>query len=261
MPENCPAARASRHPPDPAIRRGRKGTALARQRLANVLVVGTLVVLSIGWLSVPGGAGLGPGVAAAAPDTTDTSWGPLTPSDRDLLVRVRLAGLWEKPVGEQARTHARSPRVKEVGRLLAVDHHRLDAEVLKLGRRLQVPLPGQPNSDQRGWMAELSALRGGDFDVAFANRLRVAHGRVFGVVSEVRATTRNMAIRAFAQTAVEVVMRHMSLLESTGLVAPVEASTLAPPAPRGPITMPLVVTVVALVAVANLAVAARRSSS
>ena len=45
------------------------------------------------------------------------------------------------------------------------------------------------------------------------------------------------------------------------MVAPVEAASLTPPAPRGPITVPLVVTVVALVAVANLAIAARRSWS
>jgi predicted outer membrane protein len=256
MPEDCPAACASRRP-------ARSYSAVRRwQRLTNVLVVGTLVVLSIGWLSSPGQhAALGSGVAAAAPASTDTSWGPLTASDRDLLVRVRLAGLWEIPMGTQAQTQAASPRVKEVGRLLAADHRRLDEQVRQLARKLQVPLPDQPNSDQRGWMAELSGLRGEDFDVAFANRLRVAHGRVFTVVSEARAATRNAAVRPFAQTAVDVVMRHMSLLESTGLVAPTEAHTLAPPAPRGPITTPLVVTLVGLVAVANLAVAARRSWS
>lgn len=255
MPEDCPAACASRRPA-----RSRY-SARRWQRLANVLVVGMLVVLSIGWLSAPGEAALGPGVAAAAPASTETSWGPLTASDRDLLVRVRLAGLWEIPMGEQAQTQAASPRVKEVGRQLAADHRRLDDQVRQLARKLQVPLPDQPNSDQRGWIAELSGLRGEDFDAAFANRLRVAHGRVFTVVSEARAGTRNAAVRPFAQTAVDVVMRHMSLLESTGLVAPTEAHTLAPPAPRGPITTPLVVTLVGLVAVANLAVAARRSWS
>ncbi len=262
MPEDCPAACASRRPARPALsaRRERRHRWL---RLGNLLVTGTVAVLTVGWLSGPGqDTPLGPGVAAAAPDvTSDTSWGPLTASDRDLLVRVRLAGLWEIPTGDQAQTHAGNRRVKEVGRLLAADHRRLDEQVRQLARKLQVPLPDQPNSDQRSWMAELSELRGSDFDVAFANRLRVAHGRVFSVVSEARATTRNTAVRPFAETAVEVVMRHMSLLESTGLVAPTEAHTLAPPAPRGPITTPLVVTLVGLVAIANLAVAARRSWS
>ena len=186
MPEDCPAACASRRPARPALsaRRERRHRWL---RLGNLLVTGTVAVLTVGWLSGPGqDTPLGPGVAAAAPDvTSDTSWGPLTSSDRDLLVRVRLAGLWEIPTGDQAQTHAGNRRVKEVGRLLAADHRRLDEQVRQLARKLQVPLPDEPNSDQRGWMAELSELRGSDFDVAFANRLRVAHGRVFSVVSEV----------------------------------------------------------------------------
>lgn len=81
------------------------------------------------------------------------------------------------------------------------------------------------------------------------------------MVAEVRANTRNSLIRAFAQSAVDVVMKHMYLLESTGHVAPVESAVLKPPAPRGPVTVPLVITVVAIVAVANLALAARRSWS
>lgn len=39
---------------------------------------------------------------------TQTQWGPLGPADRDLLVKVRQANLWEGPTGQQAeigRTH------------------------------------------------------------------------------------------------------------------------------------------------------------
>ena len=54
-------------------------------------------------------------------------------------------------------------------------------------------------------------------------------------------------------------MKHMSLLESTGFVAPTAVDVLTPPAPRGPITTPLVIVAVVLVGVANLALAARRS--
>ncbi|HZB50728.1 MAG TPA: DUF4142 domain-containing protein [Mycobacteriales bacterium] len=241
-----------------------------------LLVTGTLLVLSVGWWGAPATTGpagpaghpggwsagaLGPGVAAAAGGTTETSWGPLTALDADLLVRVRLAGLWEIPAGDMAQTHTSDQRVREVGRTLAADHRRLDEQVLALARKLQVELPAGPTLDQRNWLAELDGARDRDFDAAFANRLRVAHGRVFAVVAEVRATTRNTAVRTFAQAAVDVVMKHMSLLESTGHVAPVEAAALTPPAPRGPITLPLVVTVVALVAVANVALAARRSWS
>jgi predicted outer membrane protein len=275
MPEKQSAAGANRRPTTSALSvTAPRGGRPARRwlRPVTLLVTGTLVVLSIGWWAAPpsGRTGeatgwsagpLGPGVAAASGGGTDTSWGPLTPLDADLLVRVRLACLWEQPAGEMAQTHTSDERVQVVGRTLAADHHRLDEQVRAAARKLQVELPDQPNLDQRGWIGELSGKRGHDFDLAFANRLRVAHGRIFAVVAEIRATTRNSLVRSFAQIAVDVVMKHMSLLESTGLVAPVAAASLTPPAPRGPITVPLVVTVVAIVTVANLAVAARRSWS
>jgi predicted outer membrane protein len=253
------------------------------RRPLTVALVGVLAVLGVGWLSVAGAvaepatdsaragrprghggdvrAADGSTVLASAGETVETSWGPLTPADRDFLVRVRLAGLWEMPAGDIAQTYSADQRVREVGRTLHADHLRLDAQVRQLSRRLQVVLPDQPNADQRAWLSEMRGLRGVDFDASFANRLRVAHGRVFTVVAEVRAGTRNSAVRAFAQVAVDVVMKHMTLLESTGMVAPAEATTLAPPAPRGPITTPLILTVVVLTAAANIAVAARRSSS
>jgi predicted outer membrane protein len=240
----------------------------------TVLAVGVLVVLAVGWWTTPGAdragatsahpAGhLGPlsaGVATADDGpAVDTSWGPLTAADRDLLVRVKLAGSWEVPAGDMAQTHSSDQRVQAVGRVLATDHRRLDEEVAVAARKLQVQLPDQPNPNQRNWLAEMTPERGRAFDETFANRLRVAHGQVFAIVANVRAGTRNTLVRAFAAEATDVVMKHMSLLESTGLVAPVEADTLAPPAPRGPITTPLVVVAVVLVGVANLALAARRS--
>ncbi|TQS26129.1 DUF4142 domain-containing protein [Microbispora sp. KK1-11] len=149
---------------------------------------------------------------------TQTPYGPLGPADRDLLVRVRWAGLWEIPAGRWAQDRAGSDKVKDVGRHLVEDHTKLDAAVRELAAKLAVPLPDQPNPDQRGWLDEMAAARGAGFDRVFAARLRDAHGKVFTFVSAVRAGTRNSLIRDFAGQAVDVVMKHMTLLEGTGLV-------------------------------------------
>ena len=167
------------------------------------------------------------------PGWTSTEFGPLGPADRDLLVRVRLAGLWESPAGRQAQDRARSEKVKEVGHHLDVEHTALDAEVRKVAAQLQVPLPDRPNAEQQGWLDELNELRGDAYDNVFAARLRAAHGKVFSVVAAVRAGTRNELIRQFAQQAVTIVMRHMTLLESTGLV-----DYTALPAPPTPAAAP-----------------------
>jgi putative membrane protein len=272
MPRRSDAARVRRTAPADAARTGGRW-----RRAVTVLAVGVLTVLAVGWWSGPsaGPAGAAPAPAGAhhaMPDplaagvaladggpTTETSWGPLTDDDRALLIRVKLAGLWEVPAGEMAQTHSTDQRVKYAGQVMAADHRRLNEEVAVAARKLQVTLPDEPNFNQRGWLAEMSPERGHAFDETFANRLRTAHGQVFAVVADIRANTRNTLIRAFASEATDVVMKHMSLLEATGLVAPVEADTLAPPAPHGPISTQLVVVAVVLVGVANVALAARRS--
>jgi putative membrane protein len=247
----------------------------------TVLVVGVLAVLAIGWWSAPAPdrdgagaataaghpaghlavpAGLAAGIAAADDGpATDTSWGPLTATDRDLLVRVRLAGLWEMPSGQMAQTHSTDRRVKEVGRILAADHRRLDEETRILARKLQVQLPAVPTDAQQGWLTEMRDERDHAFDESFANRLRTAHGVIFPIIAVVRDGTRNTLVRAYATEANAVVEKHMSLLESTGFVTPTPADVLRPPAPQGPITTQRVLVAVVLVGVANIALAARRS--
>jgi predicted outer membrane protein len=152
------------------------------------------------------------------PGWTMTSWGPLGPADRDVLIRVRTAGLWEGPVGQQAQKLAGSTRVKEVGQQLFADHTALDVQVRQVAAQLRVQLPDQPTREQQGWIDELAGKHGDDYDRTFADRLRAAHGKVFGIVAAVRSGTRNDLVRSFAQTGINVVMKHMTLLESTSLV-------------------------------------------
>ncbi|SDH75174.1 Predicted outer membrane protein [Nonomuraea jiangxiensis] len=178
-----------------------------------------------------------PAIDPAAAQWTQTSSGPLTAADRDLLVKVRQAGLWEMPVGDYAQTRAESQRVKEVGKLIMQDHQKLDLMTRQVAKRLGVDLPDEPNADQQRWMAQLAAESGPAFDKDFANLLRAAHGKVFTVVAAVRAGTRNSEVRKFAQEGVNFVMRHMTLLESTGLVDHNQLPEPPTPSPAPPVAM------------------------
>jgi len=188
-----------------------------RRRLLATVAVGLFGVAGLWLLPLSGTAG------AASTKALPTGWtmtatGPLGPADRDLLVRVRQAGLWEGPAGQMAQDRAGSDRVKEVGQHLASDHAALDVQVRAVAAKLGVALPDAPTAEQQGWLNEMSGATGKAFDQIFADRLRAAHGKVFGAVAAVRAGTRNDTVREFAQTADTVVMKHMTLLESTGLV-------------------------------------------
>jgi hypothetical protein len=103
--------------------------------------------------------------------TTRTEFGPLTASDVDLLVKVRQAGLWETPTGQQMQQRAVNAVVQEVGRRISVEHTELDAIVRQTAGQLGVTLPSQPSAQQQGWMQEISARTGADYDRIAVNLL------------------------------------------------------------------------------------------
>ncbi len=159
-------------------------------------------------------------------DVTQTDFGPLNAADRDLLVKVRQAGLWEIPVGREAeRRAARAATRKNLGEI-ARQHVELDADVTSVAARLGVALPNEPSEEQQGFVKEIFGKSGKAFDKIAVKRLRVAHGKVFPVIAQVRASTRNTLIREFAQRASTFVNTHMNLLEATGLAGP---DALPPP--------------------------------
>jgi predicted outer membrane protein len=185
------------------------------------------------------------------PEYTQTQFGPMGPAGKDMLVKVRLAGLWEGPAGRLGLEKSANPRIKEAGRHLITGHAELDAKVLELGRTLNVPLPSEANSDQQGWIAEMTNAPAGsvEFDRIFANRLRAAHGGVYKFLAVVRTGTRNTAIRDFAKRCMEVVLDHIQVLEASGMVdfndtkaiplaALVASPSSAAPAPTVPQAVP-----------------------
>lgn len=160
---------------------------------------------------------------------TQTQFGPLGPADRDLLVKVRLAGLWETPTGQQAQQQAASPQVREIAGKISAEHVELDRQVREVADQLGVSLPTSASPQQVAWMTDISSRTGADYDRVFVQRLRAAHGTILPVVNEVRTGTRNELVRKFAVTADQFVSRHCEYLESSGLVDYADL-----PTPRSP---------------------------
>ncbi|MCH5672293.1 DUF4142 domain-containing protein [Streptomyces gilvus] len=184
----------------------------------------------------------GTGQANVAAGTVNTQWGPLTAADRDLIVRVRLAGLWELPAGQQALERAPSQAIKEAGDHLIVGHTDLDKRVRIVAAQLGVALPNQPNEQQQGWLQEMSAASGAEYEYKFVNLLRAAHGKIFPVIGTVRNTTRNTLVRQLASDTNQTVLDHITILEKTGKVDfdaiandAVSGTTASPTGPAAPV--------------------------
>lgn len=193
---------------------------MLRRINGTVLIIAALVA-TVGALAFPMWSYAdrsGTGQANLNASSVATQWGPLSATDRDLLVKVRLAGLWELPAGQQAIERAPSQAMKDAGDHLVVGHADLDTRARDVAAKLGVELPNQPTEQQQGWLRELSAASGREYERKFANILRNAHGKVFSLIAQVRHTTRNTLIRQLATDANQTVLDHITMLEATGMV-------------------------------------------
>ncbi|MGW2825735.1 DUF4142 domain-containing protein [Streptomyces sp. NPDC001443] len=163
---------------------------------------------------------LGDSTTTASPDRiiTQTQWGPLTESDRDFVVKVRAAGLWEYPVGQMGLQKGTTPAVVTASRHLVDGHSALDTTCRKIAPLLNVALPNVASPQQQGFVATLQGDSGAQFDAEFANILRMTHGSIFNTVAKIRSTTKNTLVRALADQANDTVLDHITVMEKTGLV-------------------------------------------
>ncbi len=198
-----------------------------RHRLPGVVVAVLALVLI-----QPQTARAEPGVPVPPNELlSDRGRGAVSDADRDFVVKVRLAGLWEIPAGEMAQEQSANGRIRSIGRDIAAQHVVLDELVRDAAKTLDVSLPNKPNADQQGWLAEMRAAEGTAFDRIYIDRLRAAHGKIFPAIATIRASTRNDTVRKLAQRANQFVITHLTLLESSGIVDFAALPTAPPPAP------------------------------
>ncbi|XUL91673.1 DUF4142 domain-containing protein [Streptomyces galilaeus] len=144
--------------------------------------------------------------------------GPLTEADRDFVVEVRSAGLWEYPVGQAASRKGPTKAVRTPGEHLIDGHAALDAASRRVARQLDITLPNQPSPQQRRFVTTLNADSGKRFDTDMATLLRAADGQNLSTIASVRTTTKNSLVRSLADQANNIVLDLVTVLEKTGLV-------------------------------------------
>ncbi|MFI1418521.1 DUF4142 domain-containing protein [Streptomyces sp. NPDC020731] len=185
---------------------------------AGTAFVGGAMILTLTALAYP--TMLGVQNTSTKPDrvVANTNYGPLTEADRDFVVKVRAAGLWEHPLGLLAMERGTTAEMKEAGEHLVVGHGRLDESCRKLSLELGITLPNQASPQQQGFVETIRATNGKEFDSTAVNIMRVTHGQIFPAIANIRANTRNTLVRQLADQANDTVLDHITVLEKTGLV-------------------------------------------
>ncbi|GGY08002.1 DUF4142 domain-containing protein [Streptomyces anandii] len=185
--------------------------------IGTVFVGGALSVTLVA-LAYPSMLGVQNASSNPARVIATTPYGPLTEADRNFVVFVRAAGLWEYPSGQLALKKGTTPAVRTAGQHLVIGHAALDASCRRIAPLLGVTLPNQPTPQQQGFLNTLTSDSGKNFDTDLANILRVTHGSIFNTIAKIRSTTKNTLVRQLADQANDVVLDHITQMEKTGLV-------------------------------------------
>ncbi|MBQ0826729.1 DUF4142 domain-containing protein [Streptomyces tagetis] len=190
---------------------------ITRTTAGTAFVCGALV-LTLSALVYPTMLGVQKTAATQDRVIANTRYGPLTEADRDFVVKVRAAGLWEHPLGLMAIERGTTPEMKEAGEHLVVGHARLDATCRRIAPELGITLPNQASPQQQQFVSTVDGTDGRQFDTTAVNIMRITHGQIFSVIAKVRANTKNSLVRQLADQANDTVLDHITVLEKTGMV-------------------------------------------
>ncbi|WP_151478130.1 DUF4142 domain-containing protein [Streptomyces albicerus] len=188
------------------------------QRKAGTAFVGGGLVLTLAALAYPAMLGVENTATNQERIIANTPYGPLTEADRDFVIKVRAAGLWEHPLGLMSMERGTTPAMKEAGEHLVVGHARLDATCRKIAPELGITLPNQASPQQQQFVATVDGSTGKQFDTTAVNIMRVTHGQIFPTIAKIRASTKNTLVRQLADQANDTVLDHITVLEKTELV-------------------------------------------
>ncbi|MCX4910477.1 DUF4142 domain-containing protein [Streptomyces sp. NBC_00878] len=213
---------------------------VSRNTAGTVFVVGALG-LTLAALAYPAMLGIQNTATNTSRIIANTQYGPLTEADRDFVVKVRAAGLWEYPLGELAMQRGTTKEMKEAGEHLIVGHAGLDQMCRKIAPELNITLPNQASPQQQQFVATVDSKSGKEFDSTAVSIMRVTHGQIFPTIAKIRASTENTLVRQLADLANDTVLDHITVLENTDLVNYDQVNfqqTTPPKLPKAELTPP-----------------------
>ncbi|MEV8632768.1 DUF4142 domain-containing protein [Streptosporangium sp. NPDC051023] len=156
-------------------------------------------------LSVVAVAALSGTAAGAAPSDANEQ-------DRRFLVQMHQDNLAEIATGRTAAKKGHSRSVRAMGRRLAADRTRLDADLRQVAQRLAVPLPEQPSMEQRIQRSRISAREGEEFDWAWSSATSADHRTTLARTARELEEGSSPPVRKLAADAEPVVRRQLNML-------------------------------------------------
>ncbi|MFI6738306.1 DUF4142 domain-containing protein [Nonomuraea sp. NPDC050451] len=181
----------------------------------------TLLLAAVTLAALGGCADVPTDTAGLAP-RTDTQ-----PSEQDKawMRAIHEGNLAEVQAGQLGAGKGKSARIKSIGKMLVVDHTKLDTKVTRAATQLHIALPMSPSADQRAMLAELRDSPPNEFDQDFMAAMINAHQEALAATKIEISRGTSPTVVALAKTAEPSLVAHLTALRQPEGGTPTQTST------------------------------------
>ncbi len=151
--------------------------------------------------------------------TDSTMMGDMTGSaalsDQDKMFADKAAtgGMMEVMLGVLAETNSTHDKVKSLGKMMVDDHTKANDELKSWATAAGYNLPTALNADQQKKYNDMQAMKGADFDKAYADFMVTDHKEVIALFKKQAAEGSDSNLKSFASKTVPTLEQHLTASE------------------------------------------------
>jgi putative membrane protein len=147
----------------------------------------------------------------AAPHSPAAAARPASP-EAEFLIAVHQGNLAQIAAGRLAARKSANPAVRKLAKRFASYHKKLDSQVKKVARGMDVRLPKQPNSEQTTLAGQYEAAPADRFDTLFIESQLSAYERASRIAGLFLKVSTDPAVRAIVTKAQPVIEENLAAL-------------------------------------------------
>ncbi len=137
----------------------------------------------------------------------------LSVQDRHFVHEAAMGGMAEVRMGNIAAMQGRSARVKRFGRRMVADHSKANQQLMRVARRLNLPVPSSIGGEEAETLGKLSSRHGREFDSLYASTMVKDHRKDIAAFEDEAKNGRNPRIRNFARMALPTLRMHLKMAQ------------------------------------------------
>jgi putative membrane protein len=139
----------------------------------------------------------------------------LSERDKKFILLAAEGGMMEAQLGQYATQKAESPKVRDLGKVMAGDHSKANEELRGLASRKKTSLPANMSDKKQKEVTALKEKKGRDFDEAYSKFMVQDHKDHLALFKEEAEKGDDLDVKAWAAKMVSTLERHKKLADET----------------------------------------------